>query len=228
MRGEFMKARGLVFGAAAIACALSASAAQAAILLDDPNFNNANGGVPQLGETPGNTGGPYFTDFYVSNGPQGGSVDLIGVGTPFNFYPSVQALYVDICGSTGTCGVFTTDQDFGPGAYTITLGLGGNARVAVNDITTVTFGGTTRDFTLTPNETEVVTFTQTLTSSSPLLPLSIGDEDLTNNGNIGNTLLSVEVASAPEPATWAMLLVGFGMLGFMMRGMRRREVRAIA
>jgi hypothetical protein len=33
--------------------------------------------------------------------------------------------------------------------------------------------------------------------------------------------------AVPEPATWAMLLVGFGTLGFMMRGMRRRQIGAL-
>jgi hypothetical protein len=32
----------------------------------------------------------------------------------------------------------------------------------------------------------------------------------------------------PEPATWAMFLVGFGALGFMMRGMRRKQANTLA
>ena len=34
--------------------------------------------------------------------------------------------------------------------------------------------------------------------------------------------------SAPEPATWMMLLSGFGLLGFMMRGSRRRQLSSVA
>jgi hypothetical protein len=35
------------------------------------------------------------------------------------------------------------------------------------------------------------------------------------------------IAPVPEPATWAMLLVGFGGLGFMMRGLRRKPANAL-
>lgn len=36
------------------------------------------------------------------------------------------------------------------------------------------------------------------------------------------------VSTVPEPATWAMFLVGFGALGFMMRGSRRKDAVAVA
>lgn len=35
-------------------------------------------------------------------------------------------------------------------------------------------------------------------------------------------------AAVPEPATWAMFLVGFGLLGFMMRGSRRNAMTVTA
>jgi PEP-CTERM motif len=35
-------------------------------------------------------------------------------------------------------------------------------------------------------------------------------------------------AAVPEPTTWAMFLVGFGGVGFMMRGSRRKRAAAIA
>jgi hypothetical protein len=38
--------------------------------------------------------------------------------------------------------------------------------------------------------------------------------------------LTVNVAAVPEPATWAMMLVGFGMMGASMR-YRRRSIKAV-
>ncbi|MBS3960497.1 MAG: PEP-CTERM sorting domain-containing protein [Sandarakinorhabdus sp.] len=46
----------------------------------------------------------------------------------------------------------------------------------------------------------------------------------TSNDNIGPILDNVLVTQVPEPATWAMLIAGFGLVGFAMR--RRRTLSA--
>lgn len=43
------------------------------------------------------------------------------------------------------------------------------------------------------------------------------------SGNNPGTFTSVTIAAVPEPATWAMMLLGFGMVGFALR--RRSTVR---
>lgn len=48
-----------------------------------------------------------------------------------------------------------------------------------------------------------------------------------NNGSYIN-YSSVTISAAPEPATWAMFLVGFGAIGFMMRNSRRKVAAAAA
>ena len=40
---------------------------------------------------------------------------------------------------------------------------------------------------------------------------------LGNQGRSGGMSFSLAVADVPEPATWAMLIVGFGMVGATMR-----------
>jgi len=46
-------------------------------------------------------------------------------------------------------------------------------------------------------------------------------------GDIGSYGGTVNVAAVPEPATWAMMILGMGMVGFGLR-MRRRTAAAVA
>ncbi|WP_428333165.1 PEPxxWA-CTERM sorting domain-containing protein [Novosphingobium sp.] len=64
-------------------------------------------------------------------------------------------------------------------------------------------------------------------------PLFVSGENtlsfVTNNNGGGAAGLNVDFTSAtaavPEPATWAMMLVGFGMIGMTVRSRRRRNVQ---
>lgn len=44
-------------------------------------------------------------------------------------------------------------------------------------------------------------------------------------GNAATALDAFSVTAVPEPATWAMMLAGFGMIGFGMRSRRKQVVR---
>ncbi|GGE04819.1 hypothetical protein GCM10011529_08950 [Polymorphobacter glacialis] len=54
--------------------------------------------------------------------------------------------------------------------------------------------------------------------------LYIGLDDFINNADDNHDDFIVRVSAVPEPATWAMLMVGFGLIGY---SVRRRGVRAI-
>jgi choice-of-anchor C domain-containing protein len=56
--------------------------------------------------------------------------------------------------------------------------------------------------------------------------LSFASDPATSGGAFGAALDNVSIAAVPEPATWMMLILGFGLVGGAMR--RRKPVAAIA
>jgi hypothetical protein len=198
----------LFFAAATVAAGLAlAPAASAAVLLAD-NFDSQ---VPdEL-----NWGGD--ATFFVSSDP--GSVDLIGAGGAFDFYPGNGA-YLDMDGSTGTgndpAGEITSFASFGAGSYTLSFLLGGNARGAPAQTTRVTLGDFSADILLASGDPlALYSFTFTTTTGGQLIFTELGPS--TQQGNI---LDDITLANVPEPATWAMMILGFGATGAMIR--RRR------
>lgn len=143
-----------------------------------------------------------------------GAVDVIGTGF-FDFYPG-QGNYVDLNGSNGFNGALTSNTVFGAGTYTLTFLLGGSQGGAggvdlPNSKTTlVTLGNFSQEITLAPDAgltSQSFTFT---TTGGNLVFASLSG----GNANVGNILDNVQVAAVPELSTWAMMLIGFGGIGF--------------
>ena len=192
----------------------SASAANASVIFSD-DFNSY---AYQLNWAPPAN--------WIAPGP--GAVDLIGettTSTAFDFYPG-NGGYVDLDGTDAIAGTLETIQSFGPGTYTLTFDLGGNARGDVSKTTTVTLGDWSTSLTL-PSSAPYALQTLTFTTSGG--QLSFSDNDV-GNQYIGNVLDNVTLSSmlptlkaiesdVPEPSTWAMMLLGFAGLGFA--GFRR-------
>ena len=86
-------------------------------------------------------------------------------------------------------------------------------------------GGTVHELTLTGND-----FFETAFGNN--IPLFAGENNYIvftgnsgSNGSYGGQATFVPEAAVPEPATWAMMLFGFGAIGFAMRRRRKENVR---
>ena len=209
-----MNTKFLLAGVSA-AVALVAGNASASILLSD-NFDAGSPHADQLNWTGDAT-------FNVTSPPS--SVDLIGAGGSFDFIPG-HGGYIDLDGSSGSgnnpAGQLTSVASFGPGTYTVTFDLAGNQRGASSQSTTVSLGDFSQTFG--PLASSVGFTNQTITFSTStaghLVFTETGPSDQQGN------LLDNVALSVPEPATWAMMLMGFGGLGGVLRHRRRTLVLA--
>lgn len=194
----------------AASLALAASANASTVLSD--NFNAS---------TPDQLNWAGDSVFLPTSPP--GTVDLIGAGGSFDFYPG-HGSYLDLDGSSGSgndpAGEITSILSFGPGTYTLSFLLGGNARGAPAQITRVLLGDFAVDIALNSGDPLAgYSFTFNTASSGSLIFRELGPSD-----QQGNILDDVTLTTVPEPATWAMMILGFGGVGAMIR--RRQGLRA--
>jgi hypothetical protein len=97
--------------------------------------------------------------------------------------------------------------------------------VGATPISVSAFGATPADYAPGASfTTETLDFTpSTANGSIDFIGIPVANNSLSAIDN-----LTISTASVPEPATWAMMLVGFGGLGAAMRARRRAAVRAPA
>ncbi|HEY7900024.1 MAG TPA: choice-of-anchor C family protein [Caulobacteraceae bacterium] len=199
-------------GAAALAFASSASAI--VNYVSDGDFSSPSGGASYTPYGGGSSMGPWTVG--------GNSVDLIG-GYWQN--PNGTAGSVDLDGSAP--GSISQSLSLIAGDhYTLTFYLSGNPDGNIGPHTVdVSVGNLVGDaFTYTTGSNsrtsmnyalETVNFTATATN---VLSFSSADA----SGAYGPVVGDISVTAAvPEPATWALMLAGFGGLGLALRGRRR-------
>ena len=204
---------------ALLAGAACAQAARAGVVLHD-DFNADAQALNWTGDA------VFTSNAVLDAGGAIASTDLIGTNF-YDFYPG-NGNYVDLDGSTGygnapTAGQLESNTSFGPGTYTLTFDLGGNARGAAAQTTVISLGGYSDSITLASGDP--------LAAHSLTFSTTGGNLFFTENGpsdQQGNILDNVSLTAVPEPATWAMMLVGFGGLGAAMRTTRRKQARVLA
>ena len=211
---------------------ISHTFAAAAIALAAFGIGSANAGVV-LSDDFGTTGaeGNWAGDSVFLSIPQPGdvngkpSVDLVGPGFFDNLAFSGNS--VDLDGSTGNgndpAGEIQSKASLAASSagYTVSFELAGNLRGAADEETVVSIGGDSINLGYIPNNQGYTLYHLHFIGASGQLDF----KDLPTSDQQGNLLDNVVVTTGvPEPATWTMMILGFGAVGFFMR--RRKAVFA--
>lgn len=209
----------LTLAAAAVAfTAFGAGAANASIVLED-NFDSDTAVLNWQGDS-------VFISIPQPGNVQGQpSVDLVGTGDGFgNLAFSGNSL--DLDGSTGNgnspAGEIQSVLSLVTGNYTVNFMLAGNLRGAAAETTVVAIGN--QSITLSPTADQPYTaYSLNFTNASGFLTFT----DLPTSDQQGNLIDNISVTTGvPEPATWALMIMGFGAVGFSLRGRRKSLVTA--
>jgi choice-of-anchor C domain-containing protein len=210
-----LNAKILVSAAVMAIAGFAASAANAAIIVDG-NFDTPVASNPfqtfSSGATFG-TGNPWTVT--------SGSIDEIG-----NYWqaPPTGGNSVDLDGNApgGISQSFTAPA----GTYDLSFYLSGNpdGSPSIKQMT-VSVGSATQLFTytVTGDKTNMnfVLEHLTFTSAGGTNTLLFTSNDI--DSPYGAVIGGINIAAVPEPATWLMLILGFGGIGWMLRSSRQRN-----
>lgn len=233
--------------AVATATLFLSSAAGAATLYSN-NFDTENGGAGLTRLNIGGIGGGSLTGLTVNVG----SVDLVHTGDYGITCAGGTGSCLDLDGSTGQAGEITSGfYNFNAGdSVTFSFDLSGNQRNGGSDnfhagfvfgantlMTSYNLGGAWAAANVLNNYTAPAVTTFSSISGRGFANYSInfvagqaGTVAFKLGGGSGNNVgpvadnLNLSTAGVPEPATWAMMIIGFGAAGSMIR--RRRLVAA--
>jgi choice-of-anchor C domain-containing protein len=191
-------------------------AAHASNLVTDGTFDSPSGGGSFTTEFAGQTFNAWTVD--------SGSIDLIGS----YWQAPAGAGSVDLDGDSP--GAISQSITTGKGAYELTFDLSGNPDGGPTTKTVqVSVGSATQTFTYdlagnSHSDMMYVPESLKFTTSGPTtLTFTSLDVDTPYGPVIGN----VSVAGVPEPASWALMLLGAGALGGALRT-RRSRAAAVA
>ena len=216
-----------ILGITAIVAVLGTSAAQAANLLTNGSFEDTTNFVDQGNDTMsldvGSTAMPGWT---VSGSHY---LAWIGPTNPFGLTasPNGGSYFLDLTGYIAGApysGVSQTIPTQAGATYLLTFDLGSSPQWGLQDGVEVSAGSATASFTTTNDGTQTNLWepeTLSFTGTGAMTTISL----IGNSGDnyIGLDNVSVVQTSVPEPATWAMMLIGFGGLGVAIRSARRKQ-----
>ncbi|HEY1925980.1 MAG TPA: choice-of-anchor C family protein [Caulobacteraceae bacterium] len=197
-------------GVLALTLALG-GAAHASNLVTDGNFDSPSGGGS-------------FTTYFASQSfsawtVDSGSVDLIGG----YWQAPAGAGSVDLDGNSP--GAISQSITTGKGAYELTFDLSGNPDGGpVTKTVQVTVGNATQTFTydLAGNSHSDMMYVPESLKFTTSGPTTLTFTSLDVGTPYGPVIGNVSVAGVPEPASWALMLLGAGALGGALRARRSR------
>jgi len=191
--------------------------AHAAVLLTD-NFDAENGGVSALNYT-------GFANF-TSEGT--GGVDLVKSG---DYSITCSGMCVDLDGTPGPGSIVSNAFAFTAGqTLDLLFDIGGSQRNGgTNDYTATLYDAANNVLaTLTGTVDATDAFaTKTLSYVATTGGLAHFSFSSTSADNVGPLLdnVSFSAGAVPEPATWALMLLGVGAIGAGLRRQQRRKLR---
>ena len=196
--------------AIAAASALAAATPAAAVeLLANGNFENTGFGGTGSYYNLGNTGADHAVPADFGFAVPVNNVDIIANGAYTPFLATGGAYNLDLVGYGSTGAISQTFNTVLGRVYTVSLDYtvngGGTADVSVDggSIGTIVGTGTWQNF--------ATSFVGTGSGVTFAITETVG-------GNSGGVVLdNVSVTAIPEPATWALMIAGFGMVGFAAR-----------
>lgn len=217
-----------------VALAAAHPALAATNLLDNGSF-----------EAPAVTTAPYYSFYAV------GSTAITGWTAAGNnvqltkniAFPGLNASdgeqYLDLTGNVGRGGGVVADavSTVAGLTYSLTFDVGafyyqGSYGAATVDL--VIDGETKQSFTsLAPSSNSIAWTSYSYNFTGTGSPVSIGlfSSTSTSSSNLGvgldNVVLQSVGGAVPEPTTWAMLIFGFGTIGFSMRARQRPSMRLL-
>jgi hypothetical protein len=176
---------------------------------------SVSGGTIGIPETASHDGLQYYTSHTGRN-----SLDLSGNAITGNKVPTnaITQTVATVAGKKYLLNFFVGNA--GPyGTYGFNLGLPTTVRVAIN-------GGSLQSFTNADETPYVINYKPFGFSFIATGPTTIKFQNGPNNdGHVAIDDITL-MAAVPEPATWAMLIAGFGLVGGAAR--RRRGALALA
>ena len=189
-----------------------AGAANAGVVLSD-NFDSDTAVLNWPGDA------TFLSIPQPGNVPGMPSVDLVGDGDGFGNL-AFSGNSVDLDGSTGggfsPAGQIQSVASLATANYTVSFVAAGNLRGAAAQTLTVAIGDQSQSFVI-PAGQGYQAYNLTFTGASGQVSF-IDSGPASQQGN----LIDNVAVSVPEPATWAVMMLGFGGMGAAMRNKRRK------